>query len=154
MDKKDILALVLIVGPVMDTGCSFFGKTHWTGWVSRPVVVSVIDEDKNHPISGAAVKLVPAERMKSWVTHEGLKYVATTDVDGVAALIAEFDAGGEYSLWGEKGRFGLDGAGALQITAEGYRGFEEPLVSLVGQESLPTQDESPIRVTVHLTKQD
>ena len=157
MSKSRILVLILVTGLILNTSGCLYEEQYWRGWVKRPVFVSVIDKSSNQPIPAAMVELIPSTDLEKRAKGQGLKYTAVSNNDGLAELTVEFPAGGKHYILlfhriKEKGSFDLNGE--LRMAADGYRHFEESLVSLTGQRSLPTKNKLPIRITAHLEKQN
>jgi hypothetical protein len=130
------------------SGC--LSTRYWDGWVSREVIVTVLDENSTNPISDATVTLqnlnLPKELELKCILND------KTDQDGVAKLSVYFSGGGRKHLFGSEGNYGI--SGDLTITADGYTTLAVPLASLAGAEPKSTEDKSAVRVRISLERKD
>ena len=144
-------------------GCLWPMTSNYQGWTSRPVIVTVTDDNTGQVVYGAAVRLVPdddddMQRFLANTASDKKKYEEVTSHSGRAELLIWFPCGGEQTHWlifsSDKGKFGLEGVGTLQVDAEGYKPFECEFVLLTGKDSRSVNDKSPVEVSVKLIPSD
>jgi hypothetical protein len=156
MGECTILAILLIGLLFVASGCIYLGTRCGRGVLARPVLVSVVDKDTGRSIRGARVRLIPLERIKSFVEQNKYEhlYEQMTDARGVAKLSAWFGFGSKETIWRREGDFSLAGVRSVQVSADGYITFEQDFVSLVSEHSRSINDESAIKAKVILKRSE
>ncbi|MHC4542555.1 MAG: hypothetical protein ACYTEK_22055 [Planctomycetota bacterium] len=138
-------------------GCLWPCTLNYQGWISRPVSVTVTDADTGRAVSDAVVKLAPDADMQRFLdntANDKKKYEGVTGPDGGADLLIWFPSGGEQTRWlifsSDRGKFGIKGAGTLQVNAGEYEPFQRELGLLVGEHRRSVNNKCAVEVSVKL----
>jgi hypothetical protein len=158
----NFLFVFIVINSFFISGCvhGIFGPLYADGYLRRPVVVTVLNEDTSDYISGAEVKIIATEQKQQFIENlqkirpesiKDLKYEQKTNKDGRAELLVFFGFGYRERFGIKEGGYDLKGAGAVQVNAEGYEPFESDLATLSGEDGRSVNDKSPIKVSIKLT---
>ncbi len=157
----NFLFVFLVINSFFISGCfhGIFGPLYADGYLDRPVIITVLNEDTSKIISGAEVKIIATEQrqqlIENWrIIHpepvKNLNYEQKTNKDGQAELLVLFGFGYRERFGIKEGGYGLKDAGTVQVIANGYEPFESDLAIITGEAMRSVDDKSPIKVSIKL----